>query len=366
MIFERTSYHPKPGRFDDVLGIRRKASAVRQELGLKAGEIFVECPHNHEGRETDRRVIHWECGFESEAEQAHDLACRDDSPRFSEVRAEMKALIASFNRAIVRRAERREAVLRNVSLDGVAVVPAEMIFRSGDFDLKGYLYTPPGAGPFPCMITNHGSTIHQGTTDVCRPGTAAVLMSWGIASFLPHRRGYGNSPGTPWRVDVHADFGTDDYDAQLARRLSDESADVIAALEHVEGLSEIDAGHIGVMGSSFGGTVTLLAAASCERFRCAVEFAGAAMNWEKTPGLRRTMFEAGARLTQPIYFLQAENDYSTRPTVELAAALMDTVKIVEHRVFPGFGLTKDEGHLLYGQGAAIWGDDVRKFLDRWL
>ncbi|NIA67880.1 prolyl oligopeptidase family serine peptidase [Pelagibius litoralis] len=366
MIFERTSYHPKPGRFEDVLGTRRKANSVREELGLKTGEIFVECPHNDDGNQVDGRIVHWECRFESEAEQASDLARRDDSPRFSEVRAEMQTLIANFNRAIVRQAEQRESVLRSLSLDGVPIVPAETAFRSSDLDLKGYLYTPPGAGPFPCLITNHGSSIHQGTSDVCRPGTAAVLMSWGIASFLPHRRGYGNSPGIPWRDDVHADYGTEVYDAQLAKRLSDESDDVIAALEHVEGLPEIDSRHIGVMGSSFGGTVTLLAAARCARFRCAVEFAGAAINWEKAPGLRETMLAAATKLTQPIYFLQAANDYSTRPTVELAASLKGTDKVVEHRVYPAFGLTNDEGHFLYGQGAAIWGPDVRRFLDRWL
>ena len=40
------------------------------------------------------------------------------------------------------------------------------------------------------------------------------------------------------------------------------------------------------MGSSFGGINTLFAAAKTDRFRCAVEFAGAAMNWDRTPALR--------------------------------------------------------------------------------
>jgi dienelactone hydrolase len=127
-----------------------------------------------------------------------------------------------------------------------------------------------------------------------------------------------------------------------------------------------DSGHIGVIGSSFGGTVTLLAAAKSARFRCAVEFAGAAMNWERTPRLRALMLDAASRLTQPIFFIQAANDYSARPTIELAASLEGTGKVVESKVYPAFGLTKDEGHLLYIQGPAFWGDDVRRFLERWL
>jgi dienelactone hydrolase len=359
-MIERTTYRPKPGRLADVLSTRARASAIRQKIGLPAGEIFVE--EDAEGGP----LVHWEARFATEAEQARDLAARGDSAEFTAVREEMRGLIDGFTRRVLRPAANPASRLRAVSLDGVAVVPEEVSFASGALALTGYLYLPPGPGPHPCMITNHGSGIHQGTTDICRPGTAAVLMSWGIASFLPHRRGYGNSPGTPWRGDVHSPYGSDEYDTQLARRLADESEDVVAALEMLETRPGIDPAHIGVMGSSFGGTVTLLAAAACPRFRCAVEFAGAAMNWERAPKLRDTMHAAAARLTQPIFFLQAANDYSIGPTLDLARGLEGSGKVVESRVYPGFGLTKDEGHALCGQGAALWGADVRRFLDRWL
>src|SRR5207302_4854544 len=141
-----------------------------------------------------------------------------------------------------------------------------------------------------------------------------LLMSWGIASFLPHRRGYGNSPGRAWREDVAAEPGTPDYDRQLAARLDAESDDVIAALAFVAALPDIRADHVGVMGSSFGGVNTLLAAAKTDRFRCAVEFAGAAMNWEKAPSLREKMLAAARSAKPPIFFIQAANDYSVAPT----------------------------------------------------
>lgn len=366
MMFEQTSYFPKSGRFEDVLNLRRKACSVRRELGLRAGEIFVEYPGADGDQDPNRRVIHWKCQFASDAERSSDMESRGQSERFREIRAQMQTLITDFNRSIVRRPEHQDSVLHDLSLEDVPIVPREVAFKSGGLDLKGYLYLPPGAGPFPCMITNHGSSIEQGTTDVCRPGVACRLMSWGIASFLPHRRGYGNSAGTPWRGDVSAEYGTGEYDSQLAARLSNESDDVIAALGTVEGRAEIDPAHIGVMGSSFGGTVTLLAASRCERFQCAVEFAGAAMNWEQTPGLRALMLGAAAQLSQPTFFIQAANDYSTRPTIELAASLEGTGKTIRHRVYPGFGLTRDEGHFFYRDGVGIWGNDVRDFLDLYL
>jgi dienelactone hydrolase len=193
-----------------------------------------------------------------------------------------------------------------------------------------------------------------------------LLMSWGIASFLPHRHGYGESPGPAWRDDASAEFGTTDYDAQIAARLDRESDDVLAALGYVEGLPEIDAGHISVLGSSFGGINTLLAASKSPRFRCAVEFAGAAMNWDRTPRLRELMLAAAQRLTQPVFFIQAENDYSIRPTRELAASLEGTGKIVWSKVYPPFGANPMEGHLLESRGAPIWSADVHRFLERYL
>ena len=359
MIIERTCYLPNPGRFDEVLATRREASRVRLAIGLRAGTIST-------GRTERGRMVFWEGRFATPAEHEADLAARAASADFEACRARMRGLNQDFDRQVVREDRDLETcVLRDVALDDVPIAPQELTFESAGRTLQGYFYRPPGEGPFPCMITNHGSTIEQGTTDVCRPGVAALLMSWGVASFLPHRRGYGNSPGMPWREQVAAEYGTDEYDERLAARLDDESDDVVAALAAVMRRPEVDAAHVGVMGSSFGGTVTLLAAAKSARFRCAVEFAGAAMNWERAPRLRALMLDAASRLTQPIFFIQAANDYSVRPTIELAQSL-GAGKVVQSRIYPDFGLTKDEGHLLYIQGPAYWGDDVRRFLEHWL
>ena len=246
------------------------------------------------------------------------------------------------------------------------MVPVEAQVPSGDGVMAAYLYLPPGAGPFPGLVVNHGSTIHPGTSDFCRPGTAAVLTAWGYAVLLPHRRGYGNSAGRTWRQEVTAEFGTAEYDRALAARLGHEADDVVAAVDWLGARPEVAAGRIGVIGSSFGGTTSLLAAARCPRLRCAVNFAGAAMNWERTPTLRATMLDAARQLAMPLALVQSENDYSTAPTRELAAELLRLGKPHAARVFPPFGLTADEGHLFFQNGAPIWGPWVRAFLDRWM
>ena len=123
---------------------------------------------------------------------------------------------------------------------------------------------------------------------------------------------------------------------------------------------------VGVMGSSFGATNTLLAAAKCPDFRCAVEFAGGAMNWEHTPRLRRLMHDAAARLTRPIFFVQCANDYSVGPTRELAAGPEGTDKVFEAEIYPDFGLTGDEGLLFERDGMLIRDPGARRFLERHL
>lgn len=360
MLYERTTYLPKAGSFQAVLETRQMACDVRRRLGLPPGEIFVE------DTGTGNDLVHWECRFLSKDCYMRDRTVRDESPEFSQVRKQMGTRIDDFQRRVFVRAKRQASVICDTPLIDVPIVPQKYNFVSQNQNLTGYLYLPPGEGPFPCMVMNHGSGIEQGTWDISRPGSAAHFLSWGIAVFLPHRHGYGDSPGRPWRQDVSATFGTADYDEQLADRIDRESNDVVAAQKMLAEMPDIDADHIGVMGSSFGGTVTLLAASKSADFRCAVEFAGAAMNWEKTPGLRKLMTQAARQLTQPIFFAQAANDFSTAPTVELGQALEGTGKTFTAKVYPGFGLTHDEGHFFFGNGAAIWGNDIREFLDQWL
>jgi dienelactone hydrolase len=363
MFIERTYYFSKPGKERETLAVRRKACRVRVGLGLSAGRVYGRADAN----EPNHPDVTWECQFASRAEHAADLAARAASADFEAVRAEMRACVARFERYFFKlEATELPNGITELDLRGHSLAPREIAFRSGAQTLKGYLFLPPGAGPFPCMICNHGSGIAQGTLDVSRPGSAALLMSWGIASFLPHRRGYGNSPGRAWRSDVRGEPGTADYDAQLAARLDRESEDVLAALDCVSGLDGIRSDHIGVMGSSFGGVNTLLAVARTGRFRCAVEFAGAAMNWEIAPRLRAKMLDAARAALPPIFFIQAANDYSVAPTPALAEARKTAGKPVQSAIYPAFGVNAEEGHLLEKNGFVLWGDDVRRFLERHL
>ena len=285
MIVERTHYWAKDGMRDAVLAARRRASAVRVAIGLPTGEIRAKADPDADGPD-----VVWECAFPDREAREADLTARAASPEFEAARAGMRAAMARFERLCE---ERVGGWSPDPTLAGRDVAPTEHEFRSGERTLKGYLWLPPGPGPFACVIHNHGSGLTQGSEDAVQPGVAAELLAWGLAVFYPHRHGYGNSPGPDWRSECPGEPFSDGYNRGIVARLERESLDVVAALAFLRTLPAIDGSRVAVMGSSFGGVNTLLAAEREPALRCAVEFAGAAMNWDRNPLVRERLTAAG-------------------------------------------------------------------------
>ena len=361
MIIERTHYFSKTGQRDATLAVRRDACNVRVAIGLPAGTIRVKADPSADGPD-----IAWECAFANRQSHAADLAARAASPEFEAVRTRMRDTIERFERLFEERVAGAGGWSGDIDVAALSYVPEVHSFSSGAHQLKGFLYQPPGDGPFPCMVYNHGSGVVEGHEDNAAPGVAILLNSWGIACFMPHRRGYGFSTGPTWLSECSAPAFSDEYNAQLVRRLAAECDDVLAAFNLVAGLPSINGARVGVMGSSFGGVNTLLAAAREPRLRCAIEFAGAAMNWDRNPVIAAHMVAAAKQVTMPIYFVQAANDFSIRPTGDIAQALQGSKVAYQAKIYPPFGHTPNEGHFFAGRGPLVWGPEMRHFLERHL
>ncbi|QOZ31662.1 hypothetical protein [Bradyrhizobium sp. CCBAU 53421] len=93
MIVEATNYFAKEGKAPAVLQQRRKATAIRRELGLEPGEILVR-------REGSGPDVRWECRFPSLAAYEADMAARAGSEAFTQARQAMHTLVERFERHV--------------------------------------------------------------------------------------------------------------------------------------------------------------------------------------------------------------------------------------------------------------------------
>lgn len=246
--------------------------------------------------------------------------------------------------------------------DLTALARWRVTYPSANRDLAGYLFVPGGDGPFPTMIVNHGS---GGFRPTIRE-VAKEFNRLGYAAFLPVRRGYHDNPGPHWRSYLTSAEASPAWGRQVVDALFQENDDVLAALDWLVVQPGVDSARIGITGISFGGIMTLLAAGRTDRFRAVINFAAAAMTWERAPALQVALLDAVRRTTTPLFLIQAQNDFSLAPAYVLGAELARLGKPHETRIYPPNGTTPTEGHALFTTGITTWSADVARFLRRWL
>ncbi len=242
-----------------------------------------------------------------------------------------------------------------IQLTSEMLQPELVAFPSGPLTLHGFLYRPPGPGPFPAMVFNHGSEDLPGP----KPDQARFYVPHGFVLFIPHRRGQGRSRDVGSPIRQPEDAGPS-YFADL---LATQTDDVTAAVRYVASLPYVDPKRVAISGCSFGGVVSLFAAARPIGVVAAVDFAGGAMRWAVDPTLQDRMKAAARAATVPVFFVQAENDFTTAPSLVLSDEMKRAGKPARVHVFPPKGTTAMDGHgFCMGGEDPPWGDEVLGFL----
>jgi len=243
--------------------------------------------------------------------------------------------------------------------------PETVSFGSEGATLHGFLFKPQGQGPFPTLLYNHGSEKMPGSF----PTLAKFWTGQGFVFFVPHRRGHGRSAGD-YIVDLQKQYREKESDPAASQKHDIElhehaNADVTAALAWLKQQPFVNTNKLVVGGISYGGIQTLLTAEKGLGAKAFVAFAPAAMSWAGNPLLRQRLLDAVKRAKEPIFLLQAENDYNLGPSQLLGKELERKGKPNRVKVYSAFGEQEDHrsGHGAFAvRGSNVWGSDVILFV----
>jgi dienelactone hydrolase len=243
--------------------------------------------------------------------------------------------------------------------------PETVVVHSGSFTLRGLLWKPKRARPFPAVLYNHGSGPQS---DLTRPAMIGPIFArHGYFVLYLFRRGAGLSADQGIDSEAlmnraMAEYGQVRRNEVQLQLLEAELADVLAGLAFLRARSDVDTARIAMVGYSFGGQLTLLAAAR-HRLRAVTVFGAAAGSWEGSPELRDRLRAAVRQTTAPVFFIHAANDYSIAPGMALDAEMARAGRVHRLKVYPAVGSTPREGHDFIHRRLSSWETAVFAFLD---
>lgn len=240
-----------------------------------------------------------------------------------------------------------------------------VVFKSGKLMLSGFLYKPDGKGPFPTILFNHGS---EPSPQNYVSRIATVFTDRGYAFFVPFRRGQGLSKHQGKYIVAALDSAdkAGGFNARMSHMMTlhetEQLQDQLAALQFLKSLPQVDTNRIAVVGVSFGGQQAMLIATQRVGIKCAVNFAGASMSWDKAPQVAEWFKSLAPKMNTPIYFIQAENDFSIKPSTEMSATLKALNKPCEMKIYPPVGITAMDGHTMVSK-VHLWAPDVIPWIE---
>jgi carboxymethylenebutenolidase len=265
-----------------------------------------------------------------------------------------------------------------VAQSAPTLAPETVTVPSGVLRLKAYFWRPAGPGPSPAVLFVHGSGSTDGahTWEFAITETAQMLapvfVKHGYAFLYLFRRGQGLSADQgPFMQEIlQREKAAKGEEArkrlQFVLETTDHLDDVMAGLSFLKTQPGVDARRTAVVGHSFGGQLSLLAAERDSSLRAAVTFGAAAGSWESSEEIRERLLTAIRKTTVPIMLVHAENDYSTAPGKALDSELARLGKTHLLRIYPPFGKTAKDGHMFIYTDVGEWEGDVFRFLDQYV
>ncbi|WP_136413952.1 CocE/NonD family hydrolase [Herbaspirillum sp. ST 5-3] len=251
-----------------------------------------------------------------------------------------------------------EAVVLDAALnEQVVMIP--VVSGGATVELETTIFKPPGNGPFPLVIMNHGKAL--GNPHAQHRDRFVVLsrefVKRGYAVVVPMRKGFSKSTGE------YIDPGCD-----MTAHGQTQADDLQGTLEYLRAQSWVDREHIVIAGQSYGGLTAL--AFGTRQFpgvRGLINFAGGLKmhggdcRWQQS--LVQAFATYGAKTTLPSIWFYGENDHHFGP--DLAARLYSAYNQAGgHAKLVAYGPFKKDAHGMSASrdGVKIWWPETEKFL----
>jgi dipeptidyl aminopeptidase/acylaminoacyl peptidase len=237
-------------------------------------------------------------------------------------------------------------------------------------EIPAWVYTPPGDGPFPVIVSIHGGPESQ-----ARPYFSSTYQLWlrelGAAVIVPNVRGssgYG-------KTYVALDNGY---------RREDSVRDIGALLDWIDAQETLDGDRVGVFGGSYGGYMVLASAVHYgDRLRAAVDIVGISSfvtflentqdyrrdlrrveyGDERDPEMRAFLQKISPlnnadKIAVPMFVVQGQNDPRVPVTEaeQMVAALRDRGEKVWYMnaLNEGHGFRRKENRDIYQQATVLF------------
>jgi dienelactone hydrolase len=226
-------------------------------------------------------------------------------------------------------------------------------------ELETTVFKPPGDGPFPLVVMNHGKALGdpraQGRDRFI--ALSREFVRRGYAVVVPMRKGFSKSTGE------YADPGCD-----MTAHGELQADDVQSTLEYLDQQPWVDKNRVLVAGQSYGGlTAMAFGTRHFPGVKGLINFAGGLRMHGGDCRWRASLIEAfatyGAHTDLPSLWFYGANDHHFSP--QLAAKLHDAyVQAGGHAELVAYGPFKDDAHGMSGSrdGVKIWWPETEKFL----
>ncbi len=204
----------------------------------------------------------------------------------------------------------------NAQNTSTEIIPTSLVEAGNPVDLELLISKPSGAGPFPTVIFNHGSTGRGNNPDFFRrswssPTISKYFVDKGWMVIFPQRRGRGRSGGL---YDEGFEPDRSRYTCQTDLSLAGVDRaieDLDAVMEHVRARPDVLSTRMLIGGQSRGGILAIAyAGVRPELFLGAINFVGGWISdWCTTAtAINATTFRRGAAFQQSTVWLYGESD----------------------------------------------------------